>query len=451
MTTKPSILFSLALVLCVAGQVAWGQYPGGPTGYPPAGYGAYPQHSQLYMQPAMPVNPYHFQPVPMMPGQPPVGIIQPVSSQHVYLPSQPAVDTDDVSYRITVVNDPSDPPEPGALDVPDIDSSVYTDDCCGKGSCGKGGCGGKCGSHCRRCSRIRFFGEFLYLRARDAEVDYAVEINSNVQNPAIQTSRVGVLNHDYSSGFRAGFGVACSPGRELGAEFTLYESRTTDTIATNRPNRVIRSLVMHPSTLATDFDTLEATARQSVDYDLIDLNYRQMFWSDCYTNLQFLIGVQYGKLEQQFASRFSDDLNQQFGEVLIDTDIDFDGAGLRLGLEWERYHECRPLMVYANAYGTLLAGEFDAMYTQTGDQLATLDVSTEWTAGRIVPKFDLEVGAGFRGPKGRLHCRVGYVYSVWTNIVKTDDFINAVQMNNFDNLGDSLTLDGLVGRVEVRF
>jgi hypothetical protein len=41
--------------------------------------------------------------------------------------------------------------------------------------------------------------------------------------------------------------------------------------------------------------------------------------------------------------------------------------------------------------------------------------------------------------------------SGWFNVVRTDQFISAVQQNNFVGLGDTLTFDGFTGRIELRF
>ena len=43
------------------------------------------------------------------------------------------------------------------------------------------------------------------------------------------------------------------------------------------------------------------------------------------------------------------------------------------------------------------------------------------------------------------------MFSGWYNIVRTDQFITAVQTNNFTSMHDMLNFDGFVGRIEVRF
>jgi tripartite-type tricarboxylate transporter receptor subunit TctC len=78
-------------------------------------------------------------------------------------------------------------------------------------------------------------------------------------------------------------------------------------------------------------------------------------------------------------------------------------------------------------------------------------VDTGWKAGRVVPICDLEIGGGFYSPCGTYRATVGYVFSAWGNVVKTQDWIQAVQTNSYNNLGNTMTFDGLVARIEARF
>jgi hypothetical protein len=66
-------------------------------------------------------------------------------------------------------------------------------------------------------------------------------------------------------------------------------------------------------------------------------------------------------------------------------------------------------------------------------------------------RFDLEIGGGFTCCDGRILGTAGYVFSAWTNVVKTEDLIHAVQTNDFRDMNDSMTFDGLVVRIEGRF
>ena len=161
---------------------------------------------------------------------------------------------------------------------------------------------------CSSCSpyAFRVYGEFLYLRARDSEVCYAVETNSNLSTPGgqtlpsipIQTSPIAVLDQDYSSGFRAGFGIgsdacrigASRRGRYVRREFDHHSMPFT-----------IFEMVLYP---ATDFATrggLEAAGRHDIQYDLVDIDYRSYLVQTCTSSLDYVIGVRWGSLEQAFA------------------------------------------------------------------------------------------------------------------------------------------------------
>ena len=135
---------------------------------------------------------------------------------------------------------------------------------------------------------------------------------------------------------------------------------------------------------------------------------------------------------------------------VVTTDLGFDGGGIRVGLEAEWYSPKRAWMAYGRGVASFVAGEFRGVYTQD-HMFGQRVVYTDWRAGRIVTMLDLELGVGWTSPKGCLHLAGGYMVSGWFNAVTTDDFINAVQTNEFAGLGDSLTFDGFVARAEIRF
>jgi hypothetical protein len=69
----------------------------------------------------------------------------------------------------------------------------------------------------------------------------------------------------------------------------------------------------------------------------------------------------------------------------------------------------------------------------------------------VVPILDLELGVGWTSKSGRLKLNVGYMISSWFNMVKTEEFIHAVHLNDFNDLDDVLSFDGLVGQAELSF
>lgn len=350
---------------------------------------------------------------------------------------------------------PTAMPTGGCNDCGDLWAGACSTGACGTGACGTGrgscdgvcdsGCGGGCGLWAHTSS---VYGSVLYLRPRNADVAYAVPIDGPiVQAPAnnpIQIGQVGVLDPDYEMGFMAGTNLAINCMTSIFGELTMFDSSTSDTIGTAAPD-VLRSIVSHPSSTSAATDFLSATSHLDINFDTVDVGIRHLFVGGQYFAVNYLAGARYSRLEQQFNAMFVDN-----GTEEVSTEIDFDGAGLRLGLEAER-QSCRTrLRIYTRSSASFLAGRFRARYFQ-GQSFDPSVVDTNWEAGRVVPVLDLELGAGWSSPGGRLRLSGGYMVSAWFNTVKTEEFIHAVQQNHFLDLGDTLTFDGLRASAEWRF
>jgi hypothetical protein len=151
-------------------------------------------------------------------------------------------------------------------------------------------------------------------------------------------------------------------------------------------------MVLHPATFDAITGTVEAAGYHDLRMDVIDIDYRGYLVQSCTSSLDYVIGARWGRLEQNFGARFTDDLSFASNAAEVATDIDFTGAGLKLGLEAERFYCAVPLKLYAKGMTSLMAGEFDATYQQTVQNNSGYGVNTGWKAGRIVPTFDLEIG-----------------------------------------------------------
>jgi hypothetical protein len=379
------------------------------------------------------------------------------------------------AFRVTVIPDeketlpvaftPQEESEDLEVPAPPMIEPLASDKCSGacQGSCDgscdqkfdvKGcGCVGEC---C--CFSVRVYGEYLLLRARDAEVVYAVEANSNdyeMLGPEypVQISPFGVLDQDTSSGFRFGFGVAVDNCSEIAATYTWFDSATSHEIANSSQIPNIVPMSAHPATLTGISSSFYGLGRHDISFETLDLDFRRTFYETECSEMTYVVGARWGQLEQVYNASYRDDLVQTTNALDVETDIDFSGGGIHLGLEGERTGCCCgiPLLVYAKGVTSLLAGEFDATYIQTAQNGATQQVDTGWKAGRIVPTFDLEIGGGIMSHGGLFRATIGYVYSSWGNTVKTEDWVRAVQTNNPKDMSDTMTFDGLVGRIEARF
>ena len=327
------------------------------------------------------------------------------------------------------------------------------------------GVGYKDDSHCKDsccppfwAHRSSVFGEFLYLRSRDGEVSYAVPTDGAVVAPPnvpIQFGQVGVVDPDYSPGFRIGGSFALDECTSLVATYTFFESDTYNeiTIDPGIPGPLgLRSLVEHPGTVAAGDVHLFASARLDVDFQFADLDYRTIWWLGDRSVVNWMIGARYAHLEQEFRSQFGDPDPLQ--EVI--TGVRFEGGGLRLGIDGERHHTRHGFLIYGRSVLNLIAGEVDASYSQFEEGIDPEIVQARWKAGRVVPIWELELGGGWQSPCGRFRLTAGYMFNMWFNTVTTSSWIRSVNQANFAGQADAmsydtLTFDGLTVKAEYRF
>jgi len=314
---------------------------------------------------------------------------------------------------------------------------------------------GRC-DPCAACCPYRWqvFGDFLYLRARSNEITYGMGTESLVD--PLPLGRLGVVDADYEPAFRFGVFRALDENSSIGVTYTHFESESLDELHVVDPQQIY-PLVLHPSVLGTAPLWRDAFARQDLDFQLIDVDYRYAFSSDARHDLALVVGARYANLKQAASIAFYSPTGDSIGDEYLFTHLNFDGAGVRLGLEGERRAANSGFLVYGKTAASFVAGEFRADFIQARgtDAGAIPVVDTSWKAGRLVTMLDLELGGGWTSANGRLRLTGGYVISGWLNTVKNADWIRAVQTNDFRSLDNStdhvLNFDGIVLRSELRF
>ena len=336
--------------------------------------------------------------------------------------------------------------------IPVQHSEPYVDSACVDGDCYEladctDGCLGDPGCRTDVCCdpKWKFFGEFLWLRPGNEKISYAVPVNSLIAPGPVQAGPDAVADIGFNPGVRAGFSRALDEYASLGVTYTFYEGDTTDQITVPGPNPVIRSKVNHPGAWAVPNNYLLARADYGIDFDLADLVYRRMLFSDSLYAVHYVIGARYGHLGQQFNSVFSNVATIE----TVNTDLTFDGGGIRLGLEAERHAACSGWMIYGRGDASFIGGQFRGRYLQA-DNFRGNVVTAGWTEDRVVPILDLELGFGWANARDSFRLTAGYMFNAWYNVITTDKFISAVQRNDSVAVADTITFDGLVVRAEFR-
>ncbi|MGE3241696.1 MAG: Lpg1974 family pore-forming outer membrane protein [Pirellulales bacterium] len=297
---------------------------------------------------------------------------------------------------------------------------------------------------------VTMFGDFLYLQSTGQDVAHAQQQDGIGGAGTVPFGEIGTIGTDYSPGFRVGGSVKCGPCTQVMTSYTWYES---DSIASLDPptgttTGAVGSLVHHPgAALTASVGPVDAT--YEIDFQLAEVAWRRVVMHQPRYNLGFLCGVEYGHLEQGFAQ------NGVFGGGLggaIDTvtNIKFDGGGIKVGVDGD-HSFAHGLGIYARATAAALTGRFNShysMFNETTDQMLAM---ADWKDDRVIGRFEYEVGASCTSMNGCWRVAAGYMFSYWTNAVTTPEFIDAVQADNYTNVGDTLGFNGLVGRVECRY
>jgi hypothetical protein len=307
-----------------------------------------------------------------------------------------------------------------------------------------------CDDNCACAPQWQIFAEALYLQPRNAGVEYAVPIYGPVvlaQAP-LQMGRTALVDPGRSLGFSIGAARDLDECSGISVAYSYYGNIATDSIKTNAP-LFLQSMVMNPSSFDAANYWNSASAREFIGFQLADADYRYTICCSPCSSVNCLLGFRYAHLGQQFDSNFESNYS-----AAVSSGVNFDGVGLRAGLEAER-HNCAGLFVYGKTSASFLGGNVQANYLQTSSLVSGPVATTTWDETRLVPILDGELGVGWAPHGGHLRASIGYVMAGWLNVVKPSDFIASVQANSYHEahaLGQSdMVFDGFVGHLELNW
>jgi hypothetical protein len=289
------------------------------------------------------------------------------------------------------------------------------------------------------------------MQASGADVAHAQQQDGLGGAGTVPFGEIGRTDTEYDSGVRVGFEVACGPCAGVVFSYTFFETDGLDFVDPpdiSGGGGAVGSLVHHPGASITA-SAGPVDAIYQVEYQMSDLLYRGAFASSPCFSANYMLGVQYGNLEQAFGQSgvFS---GGQAG--LIDTIavIDFDGGGLKAGVDGERRLR-GGFSVYGRVTGAVMTGRFRSRYEMFNATTEVLLAEAIWKDDRIVPQLEYEIGFGWTSPSDHWRVALGYMYSHWMNTVTAAEYIDAVQADNYVDVEDTLSFDGLVTRAEFRW
>jgi len=208
-------------------------------------------------------------------------------------------------------------------------------------------------------------------------------------------------------------------------------------------------LVHHPGAAITS-SAGPVRGDYSIDFQTAEFDTRHLLVATCNRWVYATLGARWADLDQEFSTSGIYG-GAQGGNILTDTDLEFEGAGLRMGVDGEQLLGQSRLSVYGNAYASSLVGEMTGRYRMRNATTVTDLAIARWTDDRIVPMLEYELGLAWTNRNGCLRLSVGYTMIHWFNVATTPVFIDAVQADNYVDLGDTLSFSGLTSRAEWRY
>jgi hypothetical protein len=187
-----------------------------------------------------------------------------------------------------------------------------------------------------------------------------------------------------------------------------------------------------------------------IDFQLAEFEYRRLLAGDSRGWVNYSVGGRYAHLEQEFFQTgvFS---GAQAGVINTLTTADFDGGGALFGLDGECRLGCSKFSIYGNAGVSPIVGQFSSFYTTVNNSTEVLLTTAFWKDDRFVTILDYELGLAWTSEGGGVRFSAGYLAQFWYNTITTPVLVDAVQADNYVDVGDTLSFDGLVARVELRF
>lgn len=298
--------------------------------------------------------------------------------------------------------------------------------------------------------QVRVYGVFLMLHPVGADMHFAQQQNGTGGAGTTPFGEIGVADPDYDTGVRVGGLLALDAYTGVGVSYTFFESDSMGGVdAPPIALGTVGSLVHHPGAAITS-SAGPVRGEYAIDFQTAEIDTRHLLVATCNRWVYGTLGARWADLDQDFRTH-GVYAGAQGGNILTSSELDYQGAGLRMGIDCEQLLGQTRLSIYGNAYASSLVGEMTGRYRMHNATTVTDLAIARWTDDRIVPMLEYELGIAWTNRNGCLRLSAGYTMIHWFNVATTPVFIDAVQADNYVDLGDTLSFSGLTSRVEWRY
>jgi hypothetical protein len=241
--------------------------------------------------------------------------------------------------------------------------------------------------------------------------------------------------------------MAVGPTTSLAASYTWFESNAMSTAVppAGATLPAVGSLVHVPGAGVLAAQS-PVESRSVLDFQLANAEYRARLHNGPRHWINGGLGLQWGHLEQEFGQTGM--FTFPSGQLVTQSNVEFDGGGPRLSLDGGRTIGNRGFSIYARSSLAPMAGQFHSDYSLRNETTDIQLALARWKDDRIMTQFEYEAGLAWTGPRKRWRFSAGYLQSFWFNAVTPNEFIPAVQSNDYTDVSDTIMFDGLTARVE---
>jgi hypothetical protein len=297
----------------------------------------------------------------------------------------------------------------------------------------------------RTSHRTGISGTYLYLQAQTLDIPFATPVDG-FGGLAVPTGPTLFVDPSHQPGFRVGLTENRTSDSSLSADFWHYQSQARSNGSLPTGTDVFNALLVHPNTTSVAGDSLSAAANFDIDFSVVDLHYRTTLHETDLFAIDLTAGARYARIEQDLQASYS-----ILGTTNVMTDLDFDGVGPRIGLEFERPFDSDRFQLFIRGYGSMLIGRVTADFVQTNVLTGGVQATTSMADNRFIPTTELEIGLDWLSSDGNWQLSGGYYIATYHSALTTGRFIQGVQNYDLYKLEEDVTFSGLMARIEVHW
>lgn len=279
-----------------------------------------------------------------------------------------------------------------------------------------------------------FEGDVLCWNAREDGLEYAIK--SEAESSTDYKTRTYKPNWNWSAGFRL----------DLGYQFSKQDAWDLSAIWTYLHNHASSSVsqpaigLMFPSFGASGADAgtsilgrsiTTASAHWKLKFDVLDIELGRNYFVSKALAVRPFLGVRGAFISQdydtKYTSYFSETVGSAYASTKMDADINFNGAGIRLGSDMVWHLNCHWGIV-GSFSAALLYGPYHTHQTYNGDfvildqdsdliGLQPVKVTNRQKSSQFQPNIDTGLGlqweTGFHKERSHFSIAVLYEFSEW--------------------------------------